>query len=137
MGLSNFVVAGVRHYMEEMRAGTYAVGAPTDHVEQVCGRPAEDFEVTARRFIEHPELVWPGLKIGSKLGAFRLMLKTFLTRVPDLDAWERDQGFPMLNEPVLAHDSEEWRASAEQQELNLLSTPVEPHNLTLIHSSAS
>jgi len=137
MGLPNFVVAGVRHYMEEMRSGTYAVGAPTDHVEQVCGRPAEDFEVTARRFVEHPELVWPGLKIGSKLGAFRLMLKTMLARVPNFDQWEHDQGFPMLNEPVLAHDSEEWRATAKQQELNLLSTPVEPHDLSLIHSSAS
>ncbi len=137
MGLSNFVVAGVRHYMEEMRSGTYAVGAPTDHVEQVCGRPAEDFEVTTRRFVEHPELVWPGLKIGSKLGALGLMLKTMLARVPNFDQWERDQGFPMLNEPVLAHNSEEWRATAEQQELNLLSAPVETHDLTLIRSIVS
>ena len=65
------------------------------------------------------------------MGALRLMLKTMLARVPDLDQWERDQGYPMLNEPVLAHDSEQWRATAEQQELNLLSPAIEPHNLTM------
>ena len=43
----------------------------------------------------------------------------------------------MLHEPVLAHDSEEWRATAEQQELNLLPGAVDPHDLTLIHSRAS
>ncbi len=119
-GLSNFVVTGVRHYAEEVRGGTYAVGAPTDHVEQVTGRPPEDFEVTARRFVEHPGLVWPGLEIGSKLGAVGLMVKTMLTRAPDLDRWEAERGHPMLADPLLAHDSEEWRASAEQLQLALI-----------------
>ncbi len=119
-GLSNFVIAGVRHYAEEVRGGTYAVGAPTDHVEQVTGRPAEDFEITARRFVNNPELVWPGIEIGSKLGAFRLMVKTMLTRAPDLDRWEAERGHPLLADPVLAHDSAEWRKAAQQQRLALL-----------------
>ena len=89
-------------------------------MEQVCGRPAEDFEVTARRFVEHPELVWNGFKIGSKLGALGLMLKTILTPAPDLDRWAAERGHPLLNEPVLAHDSEEWRATAERTSLALL-----------------
>ena len=54
------------------------------------------------------------------------MIRMMLARVPNFNQWERDQGYPMLNEPVLAHDSEEWRATAEKQELNLLpsSAPV-------------
>ncbi len=122
-GLSNFVIAGVRHYAEELRGGTYAVGAPTDHVEQVCGRPAEDFEITVGRFVEHPESIWPGLKIGSKLGAFWFMLKTMLTRAPDLDRWESERGHPMLKDPVLAQDSPVWLASAEREQL-LIQPPI-------------
>ena len=108
-----------RHYVDELRYGTYATGAPTDHVELVTGRPPEDFETTARRFFKNPELVVPGLAVGSKLGAGLLALKTLLARVPDLDRWEREQGHPILDRPVLAHDSPEWRAAAEQQRLLL------------------
>ncbi len=50
------------------------------------------------------------------------MVKMLLTRVPDLDRWERERGHPMLREPVLAHDSREWREAAEQKNLLLLPT---------------
>jgi len=119
-GFSNFEMAQLRHFVEELRGGTYAVGAPTDHVEQVTGRPAEDFEVTARRYIERPELVRPGLEIGSKLGAFRLLLKTLTARTPDLDRWESERGYPRLADALLAHDSEEWRVPAEQGQLGVI-----------------
>ena len=134
-GLPNFVVAGVRHYMEELRGGTYAVGAPTDHVEQVCGRPAEDFEITTRRFVQRPELVWPGLEIGSKLGALGSMVKTMLTRAPDLDRWESERGHPVLSQPVLAHDSEEWRTAAQQKRLALLEWGDEPASVATRQSA--
>ncbi len=39
----------------------------------------------------------------------------------EVDQWERDKSFPVLNEPVLAHDSESWRRSASKQQLHLLS----------------
>lgn len=120
VGLSNFEIAQIRHYAEEVRGGTYAVSAPTDHVEQVCGRPAEDFEATARRYIQHPDLVFPRFKVGSKLGALSLMLRTMLTRAPNLDQWESERGYPLLTEPVLAHDSEEWLRTAKQTRLALL-----------------
>ena len=50
------------------------------------------------------------------------MVKMMLTRAPDLDRWERERGHPMLREPVLAHDSRDWREAAEQKQLLLLST---------------
>lgn len=133
-GLSWFEIAQVRHYAEELRAGAYAVGAPTDHVEQVCGRPPEPFEVTARRYIDHPELVIPGLKIGNMLGAFRQLFKTILTKAPDLDQWEVAQGYPRLKEPKLAHESAAWMATAQQQELNLLSLQPRPSKNSQIDS---
>jgi len=120
LGFSNFEIAQFRHYAEEIRGGTYAVGAPTDHVEQVLGRPAEDFEITARRYIQRPELVFPGFKIGSKLDAAWLMMKTMLTPAPDLDRWESERGYPLLAEPALAHESEEWLVTAKQKSIALL-----------------
>ena len=121
-GFSNFEIAQIRHYAEELRGGTYAVGAPTDHVEKVTGRPAENFEITARRYIQHPELVIPNFKIGGKIDAALLMMKTLLTKTPDLDQWESERGYPLLQDPVLAHNSEEWLVTAKQKRLALLET---------------
>ncbi len=134
---STFEIAHVRFYFEELRGGTFAVGAPTDHVQEICGRAPESFETIARRYIARPELIHPGMRAGTKLGALAFMGKMMLTRAPDLDRWEQERGHPMLREPVLAHDSEQWRATAERQELNLLPAPVEPHDLTIIRSRAS
>ena len=47
------------------------------------------------------------------------MIKMMLTRAPDLDRWERERGHPMLAAPLLAHESDEWRAAAEQELLLL------------------
>ncbi|PON14168.1 hypothetical protein C2W62_30510 [Candidatus Entotheonella serta] len=137
LGLSWFEIAQIRHYAEELRAGAYAVGAPTDHVEQVCGRPPEPFEITARRYFAHPELVIPGLKTGNKLGALGQLFKTLLTKAPNLDQWEAIQEYPRLKVPSLAHESEDWLATAQLQELNLLSILPRPLNSSQIDSSSS
>ncbi|MEX0998865.1 MAG: hypothetical protein WD000_02740 [Thermodesulfobacteriota bacterium] len=119
---SNFEIAQVRHYAEELRGGTYAVGAPTDHVELVTGSPPEDFKITAERYINNPDLIFPGFKIGNKFSAAWLMLRTMLTPTPELDGWESERGYPLLKDPVLAHDSKEWLVTAKQNRLALLDT---------------
>ena len=50
------------------------------------------------------------------------MVKMLLTRAPDPVRWAREHGHPMLREPLLAHDSRDWREAAEQKELLLLPT---------------
>jgi len=55
-----------------------------------------------------------------KRQAIGFLLKMLTTKAPDLDAWERDRGYPLLNNPVLAPDSAEWRVTAERRQLNLL-----------------
>jgi uncharacterized protein YbjT (DUF2867 family) len=121
-GLKTFEIAHARFYFEELRGGVFAVGAPTDHVQEICGRPPESFETIARRYIAQPDLIAPGLRAGTKLGALAFMVKMLLTRAPDLDRWERERGHPMLREPVLAHDSRDWREAAEKKQLLLLPT---------------
>ncbi len=121
-GVSAFEIAHIGFYFEEIRGGTYAVGAPTDHVQEICGRPPESFETIARRYIAQPDLIFPGLRAGTKLEALAFMVKMMLTRAPDLDRWRREHGHPMLREPVLAHDSRDWREAAEKKQLLLQPT---------------
>jgi len=121
-GLTALEIANIGFYCEEIRGGAYSVGAPTDHVQEICGRPPEPFEAIAQRYLAQPDLIAPGLRAGTKLGALAFMVKMMLTRAPDLDRWERERGHPMLREPVLAHDSREWREAAEQKKLLLLPT---------------
>lgn len=120
LGFSNFEISHLRHYAQELRAGAYAVFAPTDHVELVTGRKSEDFEVTARRYIERPELVFPALEIGSKVGAVWQLLKIILTRAPDFDRWESERGYPRIKGSTLAHESEEWLHNAQHGGIALI-----------------
>jgi uncharacterized protein YbjT (DUF2867 family) len=120
LGYPDFEIAQFRHYAEELRQGAFEIGAPTDHVEVVTGQKPESFEIIARRYLNDPSLIHPSLKKGGKAEALAFMLRMLLRRVPDYDLWERERQHPLLNEPVLAQDSEPWRASAEKQELNLL-----------------
>ena len=87
---------------------------------EVGGTAPGDFESIARRYVRNPSLIHPAVKIGSKLSAIGFLLRMIATRPLDLDAWERDRGYPLLRDPVFCQDSAEWRATAERQQLNLL-----------------
>jgi hypothetical protein len=67
--------------------------------------------------------------LGSKLDAFAFVVRMLGKRPADVHAYEREQGYPLLKNPVHAHDNLDWRMSAERSELHLLdhrdaSTPV-------------
>ncbi len=58
------------------------------------------------------------------------MVKMMLTRAPNPDRWARERDHPILRDPLLAHDSRDWREAAEQKDLLLLSTsPVLDSNI--------
>jgi NAD(P)H dehydrogenase (quinone) len=124
LGVPSFEVASVRHYLQELAGGTFAIGAPTDHVEMLTGRPAEDIETIAHRYISHPELIAPGVRAGTKLGAFLFLARMLFTRAPDFDRWEREHLLPSLNHPLLAHENPAWRTHAQAQRLYLLDESV-------------
>jgi hypothetical protein len=127
IGVSSFDLASIRHYLQELAGGTFAIGAPTDHVEMLTGHPAEDIETIAHRYISHPELIAPGIRAGTKLGAFFLLARTLLMRAPNFDRWEREHLLPSLNHPLLAHENPAWRAHAQAQRLYLLDESVPVH----------
>lgn len=119
-GFPDFEIAQLRYYAEEIRHGAYEIGAPTDHVELITGQKPQSFEQIARRYVDNPALIHPKLAVGNKLEAMAFMFRMMLTRVPDYDQWERDRGHTILTRPLLAHESEDWRISAEKQQANLL-----------------
>lgn len=113
-------IANLRYYVKEHREGAFEMGAPTDHVLAVTGQEPEGFESIARRYVRQPELIHPALKIGNKLDAVAFLIKMLLTPAPDLAAWEKSQGYPMISEPQLAQESTEWRETAERGQFNFL-----------------
>ncbi len=121
-GLGDFEIAHVNHYFDEVRRGAFAVGAPTDHVLEVTGKQPDSFEVIARRYFAQPDLIYPGLRVGTKLTALKFVAKMMLTRAPAVDRWERERDYPLLVNPVPSSESEEWRTAAEGQRI-LLQTP--------------
>ncbi len=121
-GFPVFDLACVRHYAQEARGGAFAVGAPTTHLEEITGTLPESFEAIARRYVAQPDLIGYGVRAGTKLGALAFMMKMMLTRAPDFDRWERERGHPMLEAPLLAQESVEWGAAAEQKLLLLQNT---------------
>ena len=123
-GISPFEVSQMRQYAEDVRRGVFAVGAPTSHVEEVTGRPAESFETIARRYVANPESILKGFSAGTKLSAILGLAKMMLTRVPDLDRWESERGHPTLRTPQFADENPEWMASASQQTLALIDSPA-------------
>ena len=116
----------IYHYSEALKGGAFALGAPTEHVREITGAAPEDFESIARRYVADPRLIDPKLEIGSKLGAVGFLFRMLATRVPDVDAFERERGYPRLSNPVHAHDNADWRAAAERQELHLQGLNVAP-----------
>lgn len=119
-GFPTFEISQLRHYAEALKGGTFALGAPTDHVQAVTGRAPESFETIARRYIADPTLIHPALRIGGKGHALAFLLRMLATRAPDLDAFERSRQHPLLRDPLDAHANADWRAFAEREVLHLL-----------------
>lgn len=54
-GVGDFLVSGLRYYIEDHKQGAFEWGAPTNDVLEVTGQPAEDFETIARRYAVRPK----------------------------------------------------------------------------------
>lgn len=118
-GFPPFQIAQVVRYAEECASGAFAQ-PPTDVVEAVTGRPAEDFESLSRRYLSQPSLIWPGLSAGTLAEALWFGVRLALTRAPDLAAWEASRDYPQISGGELAHESVTWRAAASAGRLVLL-----------------
>lgn len=119
-GFPDFDSANLRYYSQELAEDAFAIGGATDHVELVTGNPAESFHETVRRYNENPELIAPGMSHVSTFGALRFMAKMMLTSAPNLDAFERQRGLPVIVNPQLAHENSKWVNDAKSRRLHLI-----------------
>lgn len=107
-GVPPFELAGFRHYVEDHKRGAFALGAPTDVVLALTGRPPEDFATIARRYAARPEAA---RSLGRRLRAWAEFLRTPLMRGHDLVALERALGIAAPAASRLAADDPGWRAT--------------------------
>lgn len=105
LGRSPFELAQVVHYMREFRRGAFLSGGTTDVVQDVTGRPAEDFATITRRYAASDPMAQRSFP--NRLRAMAQMAKILLTPVPDMDEWLRDAGVPVIDGEDCV-DHEEW-----------------------------
>ena len=104
--VGEFMVSGLRHYVEDHRQGAFALSAPTNDVLEVTGRPPEDFETTARRYAARPEARRTFANWLRTVAEFAL---TPMMRGYDPKRLERELRFPRAAAPQLAMANARWK----------------------------
>lgn len=133
MGFADFDSYNLRHYAQEIAAGAFAIGAPTDHVEQLTGAPAEPFQATASRYAQDVSKLAPNMSETSLLGAMVFMVRMMLTPAPDFRDLEQSGRNARLMNSKLAHENPDWVRSAKAEKLLLLEPDSAVH---VFHQSA-
>ena len=108
VGFDDYTVVQLGSYVAELKRGTFAVGAPTDAVQTLTGRPPEDMETIARRYLA----TTPGTTRGpaGMARAMTVLTKTMLQPAPSQKRYlaAHQDG---LAYGTLAADSAQWHAT--------------------------
>ena len=112
-GVDPFLLASLRHYVRDHAAGAFAVDAPTDHVLETTGRPAEDFETIARRYAALP---FARPTIANRLRAIANFAILPLVPGYDFDARARRQLEPVPVRAQQCMDSDRWRVEHDPRD---------------------
>lgn len=105
-GVSPFVLSSVRYYVEDHKQGAFEFGAPTTDVYELTGRPAEDFETIARRYVALP---FARQTLTNRLRAFMNFNLVPFTLGYNLDRFECEQFHPMPPLSQFAMENERWQ----------------------------
>ena len=104
MGFNEYTVVQLKWYIDELKRGTFAIGAPTDVVERLTGRPPETMATIARRYLS----TMPGTTrgISGMARAITTLTKAMLTPAPNTDRYlhtfqdGKEIGTPALDSPT-------------------------------------
>jgi NAD(P)H dehydrogenase (quinone) len=99
------VFSGVRYYIEDHRRGAFEVGAPTNDVLEVTGRPAEDFETIARRYASLPH---NRRTLANQLRELAQFLVAPFSPGFNLERYDRELRGPFPSQPQFTPDSAVW-----------------------------
>lgn len=105
-GMPIDLFSNLRYYIDDHKRGAFELGAPTGHVQEVTGRPAEDFETIARRYAALPA---NRRTLGNRLLRLAQFLITPLSPGFDLERYDRELRRPFPMAPQFATDSDVWR----------------------------
>ena len=105
-GLPIELMSNFRYYVDDHKRGAFELGAPTTHVLDVTGRPAEDFETIARRYAARPG---NRRTLGNWLRQLAQFMMAPLSPGFKLDRYDRELRRPFPSRPNFAPDSEIWR----------------------------
>jgi NAD(P)H dehydrogenase (quinone) len=105
-GLTDDVLRGLLHYIEDHRLGAFEVDAPTTDVLEVTGRAPEDLETIARRYAAMPR---NRRTFGNSLRTFAEFMVAPLSPGLNLERYDRQLRAPFPSRPQLAPRSEVWR----------------------------
>ena len=105
-GVDRFQLQSLFPYIEDNRRGALGLGAPTTDVQEVTGRPPEDFGTVARRYAALP--------INQRTRRNGLRQLTLFGLMPfragfDAGRFERALRAPQPNQPLLSAEAEVWR----------------------------
>ena len=107
-GIDPYEITSLRHYMQDMRRGTFDFeGGVTDVVQELTGTPAESFETTARRYAALP---FARQTLANRLKAFMTFNATLFHRGYNFDKWDRQMGFPVAPKSSLSVEDATWRS---------------------------
>lgn len=107
------LISGYRHYVEEMKRGTFALdGGVNNVVEELTGAPAESFETTTWRYAA---MTFAQQTRGNRLKAFiNFNLIPFYPGYY-LERWDRQTGFPIPPNPSFSIDDAHWQVEHSLQ----------------------
>lgn len=108
LGLPDYTTGQVLHYLADYQRNVFGKGAPTNVVEEIGGRPAEDFETIARRYLA------PSMKrtMGTRIGTTRQMMLGMMKGMSNLKVISRVEDYKLTN-PTYSADSKNWLEAHE------------------------
>ena len=108
LGISEFVIEELSHFLRDYQRNAFGIGAPTDAVLEVAGVQPEPFEEIARRYVATSGFAERTFR--SNLTAVHHLIAGLLTSAPAPSAIAQRLHLPALNHPLLAAESASWRA---------------------------
>jgi len=115
------------HYVEEHRRGAFAIGAPTDDVVRVTGRPPESFEAVASRLAALPE----NRRSASRtLREFARFMWLPFARVPNIRRYLSGLHIAAPAAAEYSGESAVWRREHSVTETALRASAAEPSTLS-------
>jgi uncharacterized protein YbjT (DUF2867 family) len=104
-GNSLALLSAMSHYVEEHRRGAFAIGAPTDDVQRVTGRPAESFETVVRRHAAMPQ---NRRSAANTVREFARFMMVPLVPMPSLERYGRGLQVTPPSRPEYTEKSKTW-----------------------------